>query len=81
MATEDDRFVPLAEVMRPHGVRGELRLKVFNAESDLLLSHDEVRVREQDGTEHEVSVDHARRADTAILIYRTFACTYDTAMA
>ncbi|WP_394820850.1 ribosome maturation factor RimM [Pendulispora albinea] len=40
-----DRFVPLAEVMRPHGVHGELRLKVFNSESDLLLAQDEVLVQ------------------------------------
>ncbi|WP_394849075.1 ribosome maturation factor RimM [Pendulispora brunnea] len=68
MANKDDRFVPLAEVMRPHGVRGELRLKVFNAESDLLLDQEEVIVREKDGPEHEVSVDQARRADQAILL-------------
>ncbi|HWL84953.1 MAG TPA: ribosome maturation factor RimM [Polyangiaceae bacterium] len=45
MRSDDDHFVPLAEVMRPHGVHGELRLKVFNAESDLLLSQEEVLVR------------------------------------
>ena len=65
---EDDRFVPLAEVARPHGVRGELRLKVFNSESDLLLDQEEVLLREKDGNEHEVSVDKARRADAAILL-------------
>ena len=65
---EGDRFVPLAEVMRPHGVRGELRLKVFNSESDLLLTHDEVLLKPKDGVEHAVSVDRARRADAAILL-------------
>ena len=34
---EPDAWVPLAEVARPHGVRGELRLKLFNKDSDLLL--------------------------------------------
>jgi len=63
-----DRFVPLAEVMRPHGVRGELRLKVFNAESDVLLTQEDVLLRPKDGAEHEVSVDRARRADAAILL-------------
>jgi 16S rRNA processing protein RimM len=63
-----DDWVPLAEVARPHGVRGELRLKLFNEDSDILLDRDEVLVRLPDGEEHEVSVDRARRADDAILL-------------
>lgn len=63
-----DAWVPLAEVARPHGVRGELRLKVYNADSDILLELDEVLVRLPDGSEHEVSIDAARRADQAILM-------------
>jgi 16S rRNA processing protein RimM len=66
MASE--RWVPLAEVMRPHGVRGELRLRPFNRDSDLLLGLDEVLVRFPDGDEQEVSVDGARRANDAILM-------------
>ena len=65
---EPDAWVPLAEVARPHGVRGEVRLKLFNKDSDLLLSQDEVLVRMKDGEEHEVSIDRARRADIAILM-------------
>jgi 16S rRNA processing protein RimM len=64
----DDRFVALAEVARPHGVRGEVRLHLFNADSDVLLACDEVIVRLPDGKEHEVSIDAARRADKAILL-------------
>jgi 16S rRNA processing protein RimM len=63
-----DTWIPLAEVARPHGVRGELRLKLFNKDSDVLLAMDEVLVRLADGEEHEVSVDGARRADDAILL-------------
>jgi 16S rRNA processing protein RimM len=63
-----DRFVALGEVARPHGVRGELRLTVFNTDSDLLLDRDEVTIRMRDGREHEVSIDRARRADKAILL-------------
>lgn len=62
------RWVPLAEIARPHGVKGEVRLKLFNASSNVLLQQDEVLVRTPDGEEHEVSVDHARRADDAILM-------------
>lgn len=63
-----DAWVPLAEIARPHGVRGELRLKVFNATSDVLLAQDEVLVRLPEGEEHEVSVEGARRAGDAILM-------------
>ncbi len=65
---EPDAWVPLAEVMRPHGVRGEVRLKLFNKDSDVLLDRDEVLVRLPSGEEHEVSVDGARRANEAILM-------------
>ena len=61
-------WVPLAVVARPHGVRGELRLKLFNEDSDVLLDQEEVLVRLSDGEEHEVSVDFARRANEAILM-------------
>jgi 16S rRNA processing protein RimM len=54
--------------MRPHGVRGELRLRLFNSDSDLLLELDDVLVRFADGEEQEVSVDGARRANDAILM-------------
>jgi len=63
-----DRWVPLAEIARAHGVRGEVRLRLFNADSDLLLLADEVLVRTREGDEHEVSVDAARRANDAILM-------------
>jgi 16S rRNA processing protein RimM len=63
-----DVWVPLAEVARPHGVRGEVRLRLFNRDSDLLLRLDEVLVRFPDGEEQEVSVDAARRANDAILM-------------
>jgi 16S rRNA processing protein RimM len=60
--------VPLAEVARPHGVRGELRLRLYNRESDLLLGLDEVLLQLPDGEAHEVSVDAARRANDAVLM-------------
>jgi len=61
-------WVPLADVARPHGVRGEVRLRLFNQDSDLLLALDEVLVRFPDGDEQEVSIDGARRANEAILM-------------
>lgn len=64
----DDAWVPLAEIARPHGVRGEVRLRLYNRDSDLLLDQEEVLIRFPDGDEQEVSVDGARRADDAILM-------------
>lgn len=63
-----DAWVPLAEVARPHGVRGEVRLKLFNRDSDLLLGLEDVLVRFPEGDEQEVSIDTARRANDAILM-------------
>jgi 16S rRNA processing protein RimM len=63
-----DAWVPLAEVARPHGVRGEVRLRPYNRDSDLLTRLDEVLVRFPDGEGHEVSVDSARTASEAILM-------------
>ena len=66
--TDLEAWVPLAEIARPHGVRGEVRLRLFNKTSDTLLDQEEVLVRLPDGEEHEVSVESARRADDAILM-------------
>jgi len=63
-----DTWVPLAEIARPHGVKGEVRLRLFNKTSDTLLEQQLVLVRLPDGEEHEVSVEKARRADDAILM-------------
>lgn len=65
---DPDAWVPLAEIARPHGVRGEVRLRLFNKASDTLLDQEEVLVRLPEGEEHEVSVEAARRADDAILM-------------
>jgi 16S rRNA processing protein RimM len=68
LSRDAPRWIALATVARPHGVRGEVRLDVYNRQSDVLLRADEVLVRMADGEEHEVSVDGARRADKAILL-------------
>jgi len=68
MTLAAEAWVPLAEIARPHGVRGELRLRLFNRDSDLLLELEEVLVRLPDGDEHEVSIESARRANDAILM-------------
>lgn len=63
-----DDWVAVGEVARPHGVRGELRLKLFNRESDVLLDVDRVRLRSRDGVEREMNLEGVRRADAAMLV-------------
>jgi 16S rRNA processing protein RimM len=41
----EGRLIAIAEVARPHGVRGELRLKVYNAESDVIARGRKVVLR------------------------------------
>ena len=60
--------VAVAEVARPHGIRGELRLKVYNEDSDLLLRKPPVRMVLPDGSERPTKIVAARRANKAILV-------------
>lgn len=57
----------LAVVARPHGIRGEVRLRPYNADSDLLLDVSEVMLRKPSGESQLLSFEHARRANDAIL--------------
>jgi 16S rRNA processing protein RimM len=61
-------WVPLAEIARPHGVRGEVRLRLYNQDSDLLLDVGAVLVRPPDAPQREMLVEGARRANDAILM-------------
>jgi 16S rRNA processing protein RimM len=63
-----DAWVPLAEVARPHGVRGEMRLRPFNRDSDLLLELEEVLLRPAEGAAKVMRVEGVRRANDAILL-------------
>ena len=62
------RWVPVAEVARPHGVRGELRLKIYNEGSELLLRPREVKLRMPDGEEREARLTSGRPASKALLV-------------
>lgn len=61
-------LVALAEVARPHGVRGELRLKLYNRDSDLLQQVKKVVLRRADGTTSTVELREVRRANDALLV-------------
>lgn len=62
-----ERWVPLAVVTRPHGVRGEVRLRPYDADSELLLDEPEVLLRHPDGVTRAVTFEWIRRANDAFL--------------
>lgn len=60
--------MPLAEVARPHGVWGEVRLKVYNSDSELLFSQAEVLVRPPKRKESMMQLESVRGADAGHLL-------------
>jgi 16S rRNA processing protein RimM len=56
----NDRWVPLAEISKPHGIRGEVRLKVYNPESDVLWRQRELMVCDPSGTRTAMHVEAIR---------------------
>ncbi|MCS6901109.1 MAG: ribosome maturation factor RimM [Myxococcales bacterium] len=63
------RLIPLAEVARPHGVRGELRVKLYHRDSNLLQALSEVILRHPDGEENLVKIVRVQRANGAMLVH------------
>jgi 16S rRNA processing protein RimM len=62
------RYIPVAEVSRPHGIRGELRLSVYNLGSDLLLRRPPVVLRMKDGAERDATITGARAVNKGVLV-------------
>jgi len=62
------RWVPLAEVARPHGVWGELRLKGYNHDSDLLFEQTDVLVRSPNKEERMMQFESLRGANEGFLL-------------
>jgi 16S rRNA processing protein RimM len=62
------RWVALAEVTRPHGVWGEVRLKVYNTDSELLFSMPPVLMQRPDDDALLMELESVRGADTGHLL-------------
>jgi 16S rRNA processing protein RimM len=60
-------MVAVAEVARPHGVTGEVRLRVYNLESDLLLGRPPIVLRLADGSRRPDRLSAVRRVEGAML--------------
>lgn len=67
MERVERRYVPVAEIARPHGVQGEVRVRVFNEGSDLLLRRPAIRLRLKDGTEQDAALESVRPTNKALL--------------
>ena len=67
MTSSSDRLVAVAEVARPHGVTGELRLKVYNPESSL-FGRGRAVVLEQGETRTERTIQASRPTEGALLV-------------
>ena len=74
MVRQDD-WVALAVVARPHGVRGEVRVHPYNADSDLLYRVEKFFLRKPRPTQgppvkepHELPIEDIRPTQDAILI-------------
>lgn len=64
----DDELVELAAVVRAHGLRGELLLKTFNPDSELLREAERVVLKLRDGATRAFEVRSARgHADQLLL--------------
>lgn len=62
------RWVELAEITRSHGIRGEVRVRLFNPDSDVLFQLKEVRLRLTDGTERDVPIQSVRPVEGGLLL-------------
>ena len=66
--TRSDELIELAAVVRAHGLQGELLLKVFNRESELLHELSELVVRAPSGEERSYRVANVRGAADSTLL-------------
>jgi 16S rRNA processing protein RimM len=64
----EPRWIAVADVARPHGVRGELRLRVFSGDPALLLRRPPIRLRDAEGRTRDARIATVRPADRALLM-------------
>lgn len=67
-ATQGPELVAIGEVARPHGVRGELKIKLYNPSSELLLEIDRVVLEHTDGDREIAEIATARPMPEGVLL-------------
>lgn len=68
MPKDESALVPVGVVARPHGVRGELRVHLYNARSRLLAGIDRVHLVREGAAPRVVAVRSSRIVDKAALL-------------
>lgn len=68
MAGERDGLVPLGVLVGAHGVRGDLRVKLHNPDSELLQELERVSLRAPDGGLREVAIAGTRMHRQGLLL-------------
>ncbi|MBI5531362.1 MAG: 16S rRNA processing protein RimM [Deltaproteobacteria bacterium] len=68
MPPADDSFVEIGKVVRPHGVQGELRVQLYNPDSEVLFEVDKVHALLPDGSDREIKIDSVRAASAGIVL-------------
>lgn len=63
-----ERLVAIAQVARPHGVLGELRLKLYNPDTDLLGRGRAVTLKPAEGPARAARVARVRETEGALLV-------------
>lgn len=63
-----ERLVAVAEIARPHGLRGELRLKIYNPESTLLEARPPIWLRRPGGPPEPSELASVRRTSGGLLV-------------
>lgn len=61
-------MVSVAEVSRPHGVKGEVRVRVWSGDPTLLLGRPPLRLRLADGRERDARIDLVRETEKGLLM-------------
>ncbi len=67
-STEAQPWIAVAEIARPHGVRGELRLKIYSGDPALLQRRPPIQIRDADGKVSAGRIAATRHADKALLV-------------
>jgi 16S rRNA processing protein RimM len=67
-AARSDRLVAIGQIARPHGVQGELRVRVYNPESGLLGRGRTVHIQPAEGPARLSKVARVRETEGALLV-------------
>ena len=67
-SARSDRLVAIGQIARPHGVQGELRVRVYNPESGLLGRGRTVTIQPAEGPARLAKVARVRETEGALLV-------------